>query len=225
MKTHLLNRSLLALILSSSALVAASNELPAFQSCPANSCDPIVSGRISACPPASLSMPISDPVKVPGSLLAMPATAPIGVFTERDAGTPISIPLNGKFRVRLTTDSTVDPIGSFWTPANIGNQNMELKLVDRTNDHWFSEGSVRAKSTFLFAYQPLVVGQTELSFDLVQWGVVKKNDPANHPNYIIAGRPTGLMTQPVESVDVEKKVIRTITFPVTVLPSDCSSVQ
>jgi len=122
-----------------------------------------------------------------------------GIFTERDAGTPISISMNRKFRVHLMTDSNVDPVGSFWMPASSDNQNFQLMFKGRTNDNWFTETSEKHTSSFFFAYKALVAGPTQLSFDLVQWTPVGSD----------AVNANGTAT-PV------KTVIRSVTFPVTV---------
>jgi hypothetical protein len=139
MKTHILNRSLLVLALSSSALVAAT--------------------------PTAVQMPQAPAMPVQRTAaIAMP-----GVFTERDAGTPISIPLNGRFLLSLHTDSKVDPVGSFWRPAFGTHQNFQLMMRDKTTNNWFDQGSEKQISNTFFTFKPLLAGQTELSFELVQW--------------------------------------------------------
>lgn len=130
-----------------------------------------------------------------------------GVFKERDAGTPISIRMNGRFRLSLHAHIKVDPVGAFWRPVFEANQNFELTQTDRTTDHWFNqEGVEHQVSNVFFAFKPLVTGPTELSFELVKWvpaasGSANANGPA-------AGDFT---------------VIRTLTFPVTVVGADEAS--
>lgn len=192
MKSHYLNHSLLVLLLSSSALVAATP-----------------TSGIWSQPSGGTSTPIhsepAQPVQAAQPLIPMP-----GVFTERDAGTPISIPINGRFRVTFHTDSKVDPVGSFWRPVVGGNQNFHLMMRDKTTNNWFDKtGSEHQVSNALFAFKPLVVGQTELSFELVQWV------PAASRSVNANGSAAGDFT-----------VIRTVTFPVTVVDAcDNSSAE
>lgn len=202
MKTHYLNRSLLVLILSSSALVAAA---------PSPGIGPELQAGSSALRAARsfVVQPVeAAPAQRASTYAGTPAVAPIGVLTERDAGTPISIPLNGKFRLSLHTDSKVDPVGSFWKLANNSYQNMQLVLRDQTTSNWFHQGSESQVSNVFFAYKPLVTGQTELSFELVQSVPVASGSVnANGP---VAGDFT---------------VIRTLSFPVTVVDADNGSVS
>ena len=196
MKSHLINRSLLVLILSSGALVAAT---------PVAGVQPVDSVQShSVVMPTPASAPIQMPLMSPQgtAAIAMP-----GVFTERDAGTPVSIPMNGRFRLSLRTDSKVDPVGSFWRPVFSANQNFQFLHSDKTTNNWFNqEGSEHQVSSVFFAFKPLVIGQTELSFELVQWV------PAASGSANASGPAAGDVT-----------VIRTVTFHVTVVDADEAS--
>lgn len=196
MKTHLIHRSLLVLALSSSALVAA----PGVQGTQVDL--PVSGGPVVHAPPGSVGLlPLGGLVQ--GRAIAMP-----GVFTERDAGTPISIPMNGKLRLSLHTDSKIDPIGSFWRPVLGADQNFQLMLKDKTTNNWFNnQGSEHQVSNTFFAFKPLVIGQTELSFELVQW------IPSNSQSTPVGSDATA-------SDSGNTTVIRTVTFPVTVVDAD-----